>query len=304
MDCYHPLRAWQRGAAAPVFSCPPGTGYRVLSLPCGQCVGCRLAHSREWAVRCVHESKLHAENCMLTLTYSDGCLPADLSLNHSHFQLFMKRFREKVAPARIRFYMCGEYGEKGSRPHYHAIVFGFNPIDRVYFRTSDAGFKAYTSVIMDDLWKLGRVYVGDVSFESAAYVARYVMKKVGSDGAMRQILDVTTGEIIFREHEYSRMSLKPGIGALWFDKFMTDVFPHDRVVVRGSKLRVPKYYDKLFAVEHPEELSLIKIARMARADREAARLAEANWSDRFQDLQRLDVHERVKLASIRSLKRR
>lgn len=303
MPCYHPLRAWQRGAAKPVFTRPVSNGYRVLELPCGQCVGCRLSHSREWAVRCVHEAQMHEENCMLTLTYDEAHLPSDLSLDHGHFQLFMKRFREKVAPARLRFYMCGEYGEASSRPHYHAIVFGYYPKDRCFFKKSEAGFPAYTSDFMDSIWTNGRVYVGDVTFESAAYVARYVMKKVLSDGVKREILNVHTGEIVSRSHEYGRMSLKPGIGAKWYDKFRHDVYPHDRVILRGVAMGVPKYYDKLLAITEPEALARLKLNRVIRADKECVRLGEVS-GNRFGDVRRLGVHEVVKLASIRSLKRR
>ena len=252
----------------------------------------------------MHEAQLHEHSCFLTLTYDEAHLPAGLSLDHRHFQLFMKRFREHALPAKIRFYMCGEYGDINGRPHYHALVFGHFPVDRVFFRTSGAGSKCYTSKSLDALWGYGSVFVGDVTFESAAYVARYVVKKVGSDGLMREIFNVETGEIFRRSHEYGRMSLKPGIGANWFTKFASDVFPHDRVVARGVKCAVPKYYDKLLAVSSPLYLAAIKAARVDKADIAYSRLLDdAPAGMRFTDLQRLAVHEQVKLASIRSLTR-
>lgn len=303
MPCYHPLEAWQRGAAAPLFRLPGGFGYRRLELPCGQCVGCRLERSRQWAVRCVHEAQMHDESCMLTLTYDESHLPSDLSLCHRDFQLFLKRLRSSIFPRRVRYYMCGEYGELNSRPHYHAIVFGFYPVDRVFFRKSDAGFNCYSSKSLDVLWKLGSVYVGDVTFESAAYVARYVMKKVGSDGVKREIFDVDTGEIFLREHEYSRMSLKPGIGAEWFSRFACDVFPRNHVVMRGVKCSVPRYYDTLLGRINPVYLAAMKAQRVDGAECAFKRLEDANSHNLFGDLRRLKVHEHVKLASLNLLKR-
>jgi hypothetical protein len=199
--------------------------------------------------------------------------------------------------------MCGEYGDVNSRPHYHVLVFGFYPVDRVYYRTSSAGFKAYTSEFLDSVWRFGRVYVGDVSFESAAYVARYVLKKVGSDGIKREILNVETGEVVSRLHEYGRMSRRPAIGRDWFNLFATDVFPHDRVMVRDRKVGVPKYYDKLLDAISPLYLAELKAKRVFRADVAYERLESENWDSRFQDLKRLKVHEAVKLASIRLLSR-
>lgn len=289
--CTSPLRAWQRGAAAPVFRVPTLDGYRVLELPCGQCFECRLDYSRQWAVRCVHEAKMHAESCMLTLTYGAEHLPSDLSLRPSDFTLFMKRLRERLRPQLVRFYMCGEYGDKGSRPHYHCLLFGYSPVDKVFWKTSEAGFKCYTSKFMESVWQNGSVFVGDVTFESAAYVARYVMKKVGSDGKYREILDVETGEIILREHEYSQMSLKPGIGGAWFAQYFSDVFPHDRVVVRGVKHKVPRYYNELLKRFNPVYL----------AELQAKRVLKVNFEETFP--KRLRARDVVLRARTSSLKR-
>jgi hypothetical protein len=132
MPCYFPITAWrskdgknEAGKWPVVFK--PTAGYldKELKLPCGRCIGCRLERSRQWAVRCVHEASLHEKNCFITLTYSPENLPKDGSLDVSHFQKFMKRFRKRFGPG-IRFFHCGEYGESLSRPHYHACIFGFD----------------------------------------------------------------------------------------------------------------------------------------------------------------------------------
>ena len=137
MVCFSPLQAfklegWHQYGLPPVFKRPAGP-HRELQLPCGQCVGCRLERSRQWVVRCIHEASLYENNCFLTLTYSDDCLPNGNDLIYRHFQLFMKRLRKRFG-SNIRFYMCGEYGDLFGRPHYHACLFNFDAPDKVLYR--------------------------------------------------------------------------------------------------------------------------------------------------------------------------
>lgn len=135
-----------------------------------------MDRAKAWAIRCTHEASLHPFNCYLTLTYSDDKLPPDGSLNYRDFQLFMKRFRKMFPNDTIRFYMCGEYGDKTERPHYHALIFGFDFPDKTLLKVS-RGNSLFVSKTLDSLWGLGHCFIGAVSFQSAAYVARYVMKK-------------------------------------------------------------------------------------------------------------------------------
>lgn len=222
----------------------------------------------------MHESQMHGENCFATFTYRPKDLPADLSLVPEHFTLFMKRFRERLrkpsgeAEPTPRYYMCGEYGDVHSRPHYHALLFGYSPPDKRFYKCASDGSQLYTSEFLDSVWQKGQVIVGAVTFESAAYVARYIMKKeLGANVSdAREILDVETGEITFRAHEYSRRSLKPGLGASWFAKYRSDVFPHDRVLSRGVKSKVPKYYDVLLERDSPLYLAELKALRRSKAD--------------------------------------
>jgi hypothetical protein len=185
----------------------------------------------------MHEASLHTENCFITLTYRDN----PVSLDYRDFQLFMKRLR-KVFP-RVRFYMCGEYGEQLNRPHFHACLFGVNFPDRVRFSRS-----LYRSPLLESLWRHGYSSIGEVTFESAAYVARYIMKKVTGDPAVDHYrhVDTETGEVIDRVPEFCHMSLKPGIGASWLGRFITDVYPNGDMVVRGTESKAPRYYDKLY----------------------------------------------------------
>ncbi|AXH77866.1 MAG: replication initiator protein [Microviridae sp.] len=141
--------------------------------------------------------------------------------------------------------MCGEYGGLVGRPHYHACLFGVDFDDKVHFSRSADGSAIYTSKTLDGIWKKGFCTVGQLNFLTAAYVARYVMKKVTGDLALAHYVDPLTG--VIRSSEFNHMSLKPGIGAMWFSKFKSDVFPHDRVVVNGQVMKPPKYYDRLLS---------------------------------------------------------
>lgn len=267
MPCHSPKRAFQVRPGAPVSFAPPGQVARVLELPCGRCQACRLERSRQDAVRCVHEAQMHERNAFVTLTYDDAHLPPGLGLVKRDWQLFMKRLRKRMGVP-IRFFMCGEYGEQRSRPHYHACLFGCGFDDRYYWRKSEAGFKLYRSELLERTWGLGSCEIGDVSFESAAYVARYIMQKeLGLEaGPRRCIVDVTSGEMLSRAHEFSLRSLKPGIGLPWLLKFASDVYPHGSCVVNAREVKPPRYYDKWFALQAPEAHAELLVRR----EREAA----------------------------------
>ena len=216
MACFSPLKAWRdplNPGGRLLFS-PHTIGGSLehadrtcLKIPCGQCIGCRLEYSRSWAVRCCHESSLHIFNSFITLTYDPSHLPVDGSLNIEHFQKFMKRLRKKLHPLKIRFFHCGEYGDLTRRPHYHALIFGYAFPDRKLFKKSKSG-DLYTSELLTKVWGLGHASVGDLTFESAAYVARYIMKKVNGDlvKSHYEAIDYETGEIFNLKPEYVSIS--------------------------------------------------------------------------------------------------
>ena len=178
MACFHPLSAYKLGGQIH-FGTPTSSLCAPLKLPCGQCIGCRLERSRQWATRIMFESQLHEKNSFITLTYSNEHLPFPPSLDHRHFQLFMKRFRKEF---KLRYYMCGEYGDKFFRPHFHACLFGVDfKEDRVLVKRSPSGHDLYRSPTLERFWTFGQSAIGDLTFESAAYVARYVTKKITGD---------------------------------------------------------------------------------------------------------------------------
>uniref|UniRef100_UPI0040482461 rolling circle replication-associated protein n=1 Tax=Shewanella sp. TaxID=50422 RepID=UPI0040482461 len=183
MACFYPIKGWRpRLGNKIVFNPAHGYADRPVTLPCGQCVGCRLEHSRQWAIRCVHEAQLHQDNCFITLTYNDDYLPENGTLVKRDFQLFMKRLRKKY-PHAVRYYQCGEYGSKTHRPHYHACLFGHDFKDKTLWQKGSDGTPLYISSSLQDLWSsdghsIGFSTIGTVTFQSAAYVARYIMKKI------------------------------------------------------------------------------------------------------------------------------
>lgn len=244
MPCFHPITAYRNDGGDIVFF--DRSGGREIKLPCGQCIGCRLERSRQWAVRCMHEASMYDNNSFVTLTYDDDHVPHDFSLHYRDFQLFMKKLRKSVGF--VRFFMCGEYGEQTSRPHFHACLFGYRPGDLYYWRKLPSGFDSYRSPSLEAIWTDGACEVGDVTYESAAYVGRYCLKKVTGSAAKEHYsaVDGSTGEIYERRPEFARMSLKPGIGRTWFDRYRDEVFPRDRVVVRGVECKPPRYYKKVY----------------------------------------------------------
>lgn len=270
MPCYHPLSAWQCADGSVIFVERKGDAVRSLTLPCGRCIGCRLERSRQWALRCVHEAKCHDRNCFVTLTFDDAHAPRDMSLDYSVFQKFMKRLRKSFSGETVRFYMCGEYGETFGRPHYHVCLFGIDFDDKVLISGTAGDDKAlYRSERLGRLWPFGFSSIGAVTFESAAYVARYVMKKVTGDMAKDhyRYVDLETGEIYQRTPEFCKMSLRPGIGAFWLDKFSRDVYPRDYVVSRGTKAKPPRYYDVLYSRREPLEFEYLQYRRTLDADK-------------------------------------
>lgn len=284
MTCYHPLLAY-RNEGKVVFN-KPFPYAKGFNLPCGQCIGCRLKYSQEWAVRLMHEKQMHEDSCFITLTMNDEYLQSrdnPYSLDKSEFQRFMKRLRKRYGK-KIRFFHCGEYGEKNSRPHYHAIVFGMDFEDKELFQVRDE-IRLFTSESLAKLWPYGFVTIGDVTMESCAYVARYVTKKIKGKDADKHYIrwDPLTGEGISIEKEYATMSRKPGIGKSWFEKYKADVYPHDYVVVNKHQIRPPRYYDNLL---DEKELKKIK-------EKRAEELPEV-INEYDENMDRLWVQEAVK----------
>lgn len=274
MPCFHPLKGYRSRSVNPstgkrsiVFNFKEGYADMEVQLPCGQCIGCRLERSRQWAIRCIHEASLYDDNCFITLTYSPKYLPPDSSLQLEDFQKFMKRLRRAVEPREIRFFHCGEYGDRFKRPHYHACIFNYDFPDKELIQQRDDG-NYYKSNMLEEIWGKGHAILGAVTFESAAYVARYITKKITGQQALLHYNDVNleTGEILAeRSAEYVTMSRRPGIGKGWLEKYQDNTYANDRVVINGKAVKPPKYYDGQYELVHPTELARLKANRIKKA---------------------------------------
>lgn len=315
MPCYRPITGYRghvnpttgkrplvfsrRDAYAPAYATDVDFS---VDIPCGQCIGCRLEKSRQWALRCVHEASLYERNCFITLTYNDENLPENKSLIKKHFQDFIRSLRDKInydkslnPEHRIfpshdspRYFHCGEYGEENARPHYHALLFNFDFPDKILIKRSETG-DLYESKILSETWAKGFASVGSLTFDSAAYVARYTLKKITGPGA-----DAHYGG---RLPEYTTMSRRPGIGQGWLDKFKSDAYPSDQIAVRGKIMQPPKFYDRKLELADPELFKYVKLRRSLDAKKGAG--------DEELGVTRLRVKEIVKEKTINNqLKRK
>jgi len=292
MPCYHPLTGYvgreynESGKASIVFNHRDGWVDRKVKLPCGKCVGCLQERARQWAVRCMNEASLYDDNSFVTLTIDPEHIPASRSLVKSDFVNFMKRLRKFFSPNKIRFFHCGEYGDKLSRPHHHALLFNCDFPDKELITVRN-GNNVYGSLILKDLWPFGFSSIGDVTLASAKYVASYVGKKVfGND-------EVQASHYRGRVPEYVSMSLKPGIGFDWLQKFSSDIYPRDELILKGGyKCKPPKYYDRKYELTNPDEMAIILGSR-ERSGR--------NSPDNVPS--RLEVREEIKLSKVKQLRR-
>lgn len=265
-----------------------------MVVPCGRCIGCRLDYAGMWAMRCVKEKESHSDNSFITLTYSDEHLPHGLlrpTLVPADLHAFWKRLRKEVGYERFRYYACGEYGERRHRPHYHAIVFGLDFPDKTHVDTNPkTGDKYYSSAQLDRVWGFGSCIVGDVTYESSSYVARYLIdKKTGNKRLFYDEQGI--------EPEFCRMSRRPGIGAEWFKKFEKDITAQDTVVHDGRKRGLPRYYSKLLEASNPTRYEEIKKERIRRSEK-------AYWRQKDLGAAPLKVREKVKTAQIHQFLRK
>lgn len=266
MSCLYPLHAYDalspsRAPGEPrrlVFlrlGQQPPAGFEELSVPCGQCIECRLQRSREWATRCMLEAEASSSVWFVTLTYDDNHLPVSYSVDSStgeafpvmtlvpdDLQKFIKRLRRffsyRGCTRPIRFFAAGEYGDQSFRPHYHLILFNLPPFPLKYLKVSDFGDPYYTSPVFEKLWPFGNSLVAGASFKSCAYVARYCVKKLTGDAAKFYTdLGITP--------PFSRMSRRPGIGMQRFSDDL-EVFKYDFINIKSSdggiKAPVPRRY--------------------------------------------------------------
>lgn len=272
MPCYHPLAAGRMPGKTRFGKTPIrvfgaalcNLQQATLLLPCGQCIGCRLERSRIWAIRIMHQLAFHEEACFLTLTYDEKHVPKNGSLNKSELRTFFNDLRGRLSYnglPKIKYFAVGEYGDQNQRPHYHAIIFGQSFQKQIadhhpaQAEPSRSGGAQSTHGLLSDLWEQGLHRISEVSFESAAYVARYSLKKVTGALAANH----------YGERVPEFLASSHGIGKGHFDAWKHDIYPSDQIVLPGRGISMPpKYYDALLEKTDPALYQKVKLSRAER----------------------------------------
>lgn len=285
MRCTSPRHGWRNDSGELVFV-NRGDLSAELTVRCGKCMSCRVTRREEWAVRIMHEAQMHERNSFVTLTYDEEHVPARDDLVHRDFQLFMKRLRQeeyrkwrKAHPGEkrclrpvVRYFMCGERGERFGRPHFHAILFGKDFYDDAVIFSESRGNRLFTSAELSSLWPHGFSSFGAVTAASAAYVAGYCTTLAVDGERARQKysrVDESTGEEYQLTPEYAQMSRRPGIGVRWLQKYHADIYTRGLVRVGGRDAMPPRFYDRWIAENLPRlavEVELDRYLKSQTAD--------------------------------------
>lgn len=242
-----PCKKLNDNTMRPFFGVDELSGESVQSffVPCGQCIGCRLANSAMWADRCFFEAKTsNGNNAFVTFTYDDDHLPigskGNATLVPKHFQDLIKRVRYYLGEG-VRFYGAGEYGDKNARPHYHALFFNlpdsYKESDVPWFK-SPLGDQIYRNELLEKAWSFGFCSSADFTWKTAAYVARYCLKK--QKGQNRGFYDE-----FGIAPEFSRCSSRPGIGYAFYVSHRDDILANGCLVSSEGRIApVPRYFIK------------------------------------------------------------
>ena len=237
MSCYHPMQVWYRPGEKVKFSKPKEhlPLYRLITIPCGQCIGCKLDHSKDWVCRLLMELETNPNAIFLTLTYDDKNCP--IELKKRDLQNFFKRLRHYFKDRKIKYYACGEYGPNTFRPHYHLIIFGldFFELDKHKLRDN-----LYTSDIISKIWKKGFISFNAVDSTNIAYTTHYTLKK-----AFKQTYDVMKTKNMIIAPEFQVCS--KGLGLDYFNLKKDDILANNgHLFFSGIEYSLPRYFiDKL-----------------------------------------------------------
>lgn len=339
MACKHLVYGWRNPLANPktgkrgmIYGNPLKKTGETAVRPCGNCIDCRLNYSREWAIRCTHEAQQYEQNCVVTLTYADENLPPGGTIEPEHAIKFIKDLKayeqyhsNKIG---IRQYGCAEYGcndpscgrpwcKHTMRPHYHILLFNHDFTDkretRMCLQEDGTENKYYTSDILDKIWKRGATQIMDLNWDTAAYVARYVMKKLkGKDAQEHEQKQIQKGKQL---HEYGNKlkeqqivaSRNPGIGKAWYEKYKEDIMKRDTITIKGKNIRPPKYYDRQIEIENIELWKQIKEKREIETKKYIDKIykekIQGNHTNNFDKMSRQKAHEKCMEAKMSMLKR-
>lgn len=243
-------------------------GY-YISVGCGKCFECLQQRATEWAYRICLESSLYEHNCMVTLTYNEDNCPKDSHLSKRDLQLFMKRLRKHYNNVKVKFFACGEYGDKKGRPHYHIILFNMYFEDMFWFCKDKKGTDLYRSPVLERLWNKGFSSICEIEFNVAKYCAIY-MQKPPKDG---------------RPKPFLLMSRRPGIG---FGAIREEWLASDKIYYNGRYIKIPRYFLDVLSRSFPNLVETLKNNRMDKILKfNDSVLAEIEYNDRLKRIKRL-----------------
>lgn len=253
MSCYRPLEGWVDPITRRTNIGSSGRGYPT-ELPCFKCVGCMIDRARGWSIRIGHEAQCWDSNWFVTLDYAPEHL-LEPGLQYGDFQDFMRTVRRDL-PKPVRFFVSGEYGPRTCRPHWHAILFNAQLEDAREFENG-----TFRSELVESSWGRGNAVLGSVTPESISYVAGYCQEKWKHFG--KTFYDGVTGEVL--RPAFSRSSLKPGIGAKWYERYSEDLWGGDIAVQGGKTFKPPRYYVERLRKSDPLRAEEIIYERIRKA---------------------------------------
>jgi len=263
VKCTRPLHGWrtknpnENGKYPIVFDHKHGQADDPIVAPCGKCLPCRLNCSTDRAIRSVHEASQHEQNSFHTYTYNDENLPKNKSIDPQEMRKFIQRYRYYLGPdIPIKYSIIGEYGKQTWRAHYHGLIFGHQFDDLEEYSVNHQGDIQYKSETLNKIWGKGDCIVGELTKQSAGYVARHNISKIKGEAAAEhyKIVDPETGEIFPVLPEFHICTTQPGIGKIWYDKYKTDLIKGYITDGKGNKQPVSRYYEKLLQKEDDQSL--------------------------------------------------
>lgn len=221
---------------------------QYFDLPCGKCINCRKSQANQWRIRIMMEAQDYDPDdmCFLTLTYDQEHLPYTKSgkptIKYEDFQNFINYLkiyikRKTGVQPKIRYFVAGEYGGIGNRPHFHVILFGYNFFENAYYSTSgQSGEMLFSNEFIDKAWHRGIANFGRVSAKSAQYVAQYTVKKLVQDYKKDD-----------RCEPLIQMSRRPGIGNKFILEHKEEIYQSKGAFLLGEFVPINEYMYKVLS---------------------------------------------------------
>lgn len=233
----------------------------IIEVPCGNCLSCKISRTREWTIRMMNELKYHEYSVFITLTFNEENKKDQIEKRD--LQLFFKRVRKNIGKRKIKYYACGEYGEKNKRPHYHAIIFGMSGYGE-------------DKKVLKEAWPYGFIYTGSVTYDSCRYVAKYIQKKYNNEKSSQEY-----GE---RNPPFQLQS--QGLGKLFAldnaDRLKEDL----SLSFNGIKHGLPRYYKKKLNIDKSVYQTDILKKRQETFEELARRAGNDNLVDIYKELKK------------------